>query len=286
MSLTNPNTPVSQQDLKDLYEQKILPYIGGAFGLVATGIDSANLYSTTEKIVGQWIDGKPLYQKTIAITSGMPSSGGRTEFNHNIENIDYIVSQRARIIYPDSMVGMECDSVYIDGPDSLSNTQIAMVAVNATKIILKNTKTLANTELYVTLQYTKTTDSAVESYGTDTTYSTDEHVVGSWIDGRPVYQKTIVSTQVPNNNYVQIPHGITNMDFCISFDGMILNEGHTAADTYAFVPLPRVSDNNANNFIQTQVTRTYVELYGRQTAHSNIFNRWIATIKYVKKVSS
>ena len=219
MSLTNPNTPVSQQDLQDFYH-KLLPYMGGSFGLVATGIDSANLYSTTERVIGQWIDGKPLYQKTIAITSGMPSSGGRTEFNHNIENIDYIVSQRARIIYPESMVGMECDSVYIDGPDSLSNTQIAMVAVNSTKIILKNTKTLANTELYVTLQYTKTTDSAVESYGTDTTYSTDEHVVGSWVDGRPVYQLTHIenstiacapetwtNTTLPTGNIDRIVHG-------------------------------------------------------------------------------
>ena len=31
MSLTNPNTPVSQQDLQDFYH-KILPYIGGSSG--------------------------------------------------------------------------------------------------------------------------------------------------------------------------------------------------------------------------------------------------------------
>ena len=67
MSLTNPNTPVSQQDLQDFYH-KLLPYMGGSFGLVATGIDSANLYSTTERVVGQWIDGKPLYQKTFNMT--------------------------------------------------------------------------------------------------------------------------------------------------------------------------------------------------------------------------
>ena len=31
MSLTNPNTPVSQQDLQDFYH-KIVPYMGGSSG--------------------------------------------------------------------------------------------------------------------------------------------------------------------------------------------------------------------------------------------------------------
>ena len=31
MSLTNPNTPVSQQDLQDFYH-KLLPYMGGGGG--------------------------------------------------------------------------------------------------------------------------------------------------------------------------------------------------------------------------------------------------------------
>lgn len=35
MSLTNPNTPVSQQDLQDFYH-KLLPYMGGSGGSSAT----------------------------------------------------------------------------------------------------------------------------------------------------------------------------------------------------------------------------------------------------------
>lgn len=286
MSLTSPNTPVSQQDLQDFYH-KLLPYMGGSFGLIATGMDSANLYSTTERVVGQWIDGKPLYQKTIAITSGMPSSGGRTEFNHNIENIDYIVSQRARIIYPDSMVGMECDSVYIDGPDSLSNTQIAMVAVNATKIILKNTKTLANTELYVTLQYTKTTDSAVESYGTDTTYSTDEHVVGSWVDGRPVYQRTITGVNTPssNNSDVTIYTFDSTVDIITDIRGYLLDQ--SIASRKGSIPINIYYANDAYITVFTGDTNgdsTKRDLRCRVSGWTN--SPLCLTVQYVKKVSS
>lgn len=42
-------------NFKEFYA-RILPYLNGA---------GANDYSTEEKIVGSWIDGKPVYQKTI-----------------------------------------------------------------------------------------------------------------------------------------------------------------------------------------------------------------------------
>jgi len=96
MSLTNPKTPISQQDLQDFYH-KILPYIsgGGTTYTAGDGIDitsdvisTDNLqsgdmddvvtplpavttrkefikYSTDEQIVGEWIDGKPVYQKVF-----------------------------------------------------------------------------------------------------------------------------------------------------------------------------------------------------------------------------
>jgi hypothetical protein len=94
-----------------------------------------------------------------------------------------------------------------------------MVVVNSTKIILKNTKTLANTELYVTLQYTKTTDVAI-SVGSENEYSTTEKIVGTWIDGKPIYQLTHIenstiaclpetwtNTTLPVGNISRIVHG-------------------------------------------------------------------------------
>lgn len=45
---------------------------------------------------------------------------------------------------------------------------------------------------YDAILYTKTTDSPI-SIGSDTDYSTDEKIVGTWIDGSPVWQKTVAT---------------------------------------------------------------------------------------------
>lgn len=94
MSLTNPNLPVTEARLQEFYE-RIKPYLGGGYS-AGDGIDISNgeistdnlqsgdmddivtplpsiparlhKYSTEEQIVGEWIDGKPLYQKTIVDT--------------------------------------------------------------------------------------------------------------------------------------------------------------------------------------------------------------------------
>lgn len=47
-------------------------------------------YSTTERRIGTWIDGKPLYEKVITGTTGSTTDGNisTTEVNTNISNID------------------------------------------------------------------------------------------------------------------------------------------------------------------------------------------------------
>lgn len=48
-----------------------------------------NEYSTTEKVVGKWIDGKPLYEKAFVFTTATGLQQWH-EVNHNIQNIDKI----------------------------------------------------------------------------------------------------------------------------------------------------------------------------------------------------
>ncbi len=51
------------------------------------------------------------------------------------------------------------------------------------------------------------------------TYSTDEVVIGTWIDGKPVYEKTFsLSTQ-----NIEVAHGISNLKSVVSIDGAIAN---------------------------------------------------------------
>lgn len=60
MALTNDQ--ITAQNFKDFYQQ-ILPYLGKSGG------GGSMNYSTDEQVVGTWIDGKPLYQKTFVFTA-------------------------------------------------------------------------------------------------------------------------------------------------------------------------------------------------------------------------
>lgn len=50
-------------------------------------------YSENETVIGEWINGKPLYQKVLKITSTVNSTS--TDFAHNIENVDLIFIKEA-----------------------------------------------------------------------------------------------------------------------------------------------------------------------------------------------
>ena len=204
MSLTNPNTPVSQQDLQDFYH-KLLPYMGGSStggghtiedsdgtdltqrdtlqfgeGFIAEDDDTNEKtvispdvmqsgdmsdvitplpsvapkkegikYSTTEQVIGEWVDGKPLYQKTF-INLPISTNNAWNMTEHGIANIDTICGYEADINY-DADILMKVGG-YIDGGSFYSATQ-----VNKTGVYLYN-HGYTNKTWNITVRYTKTTD--------------------------------------------------------------------------------------------------------------------------------
>jgi hypothetical protein len=58
----------------------------------------------------------------------------------------------------------------------------------------------------------------INSFQTD--YSTEEKVVGKWIDGKPIYQKTLTGTFTSSANQ-SIPHGIANFEQAINVFGYL-----------------------------------------------------------------
>ena len=52
------------------------------------------------------------------------------------------------------------------------------------------------------------------------TYSTDEVVVGTWINGKPIYRKVINMGDIPSNSSKIINHNIKNIDFVTSISGL------------------------------------------------------------------
>lgn len=71
-------------------------------------------------------------------------------------------------------------------------------------------------------------------------YSTDEKVVGTWIDGKTIYQKTISCGALPNATAITINHGISGIDKVIGYEGISIDSSNN------FMPLPYA------NFIASQ----------------------------------
>ena len=109
------------------------------------------VYSTEEQVVGKWIDGKPIYQKTIYVGK----LGNNTEISgaHNISNLDKIVHVTGVMI--SGSTGFGYPLPYASGNTAYS-VYINTTATNVSVGTANNGWT--NLDAYVTLQYTKTTD--------------------------------------------------------------------------------------------------------------------------------
>ena len=142
-----------------------------------SGIFAPVIYSDTERKIGIWRDNKPLYQKTIDLGSDTNISNANWETSvFSISNLEKII-----LIY-----GVNSSGTYYPLNAYHSGDDVNLLACRDGNP--------ANIR-WVTLQYTKTTDTAGSGdWNTDGVptvhYSTNEQVIGTWIDGKPIYQKT------------------------------------------------------------------------------------------------
>lgn len=150
-------------------------------------VSSYDIYSTDEKEVGVWTDGKPLYQKTVYIAS--VTSG--TSYAHGAENVENIFIKN---IKAKRNVGwFSSGHIFQDGTGYISESFSIIPSPTVLYAYLYG-NTISDCS--VTIQYTKTTDTAgsglfVPSGVVAHHYSTTEQVVGTWVDGKPLYEKTI-----------------------------------------------------------------------------------------------
>lgn len=150
------------------------------------------IYSDIEREVGVWRDGKPLYQKTYSVN--LTISGG-TWGDTGIPkgDIDRIVRTEisdANNSYGYASASIDHSTIYIC--PSLGNQKI------------------------ISLWYTKSTDTAgsgtwATSGGYAHHYSETEQVVGTWIDGKTIYEKTL-SCNTASNQTVDIDISALNVD--------------------------------------------------------------------------
>lgn len=151
------------------------------------------IYSTTEHVVGSYM-GKPLYQKTY-----YKASLSNNVWNMNvgtISSLDELVELKG--VVKDSTVNLyyELNSTYP------SDTLVMGLVTSDGRIDVYCARQNDTwVDCYVTVRYTKTTDttSPVE-YASPNDYSTSEKIVGTWVDGKPIYQK-VYSIYMTSDTY-------------------------------------------------------------------------------------
>lgn len=125
---------------------------GGVFQV--KGVDPFK-YSTTEKKIGTWINGKPLYRKVITTTNTITND---STIPHNISNVDIIYIKTA-FFYNESY-GKISWQLPIDlyGTSNTITDRVG-AAVGTDNIIFKCDTSWSTTwTKYIVLEYTKTTD--------------------------------------------------------------------------------------------------------------------------------
>ena len=114
-------------------------------------------YSTDEKIVGKWVDGKPVYRKVVPVT--LPSDTNGTNTAHGISNMDTLVNYS--LTWYDTLDGAWYDRFRLwEGSYGIAmemniNGTYINIGSNRTNTINWTSRT---SKAYATLEYTKTTD--------------------------------------------------------------------------------------------------------------------------------
>ena len=119
-------------------------------GRRAIGGSSMHNYSTDEHIVGTWIDGSTLYEKTITIQKSSISSGNNI-INHLINNFGQLVKKE--IIYNYSNGDMNTDLANPTNNDY--RMEVSDVGSTDFTLFIGTSAFSLISVIYATLQYTK-----------------------------------------------------------------------------------------------------------------------------------
>lgn len=152
------------------------------------GIFAPVIYSDNERVIGVWRDNKPLYQKTVVLTSGFSTNMTVSHGISNLERVVYVQGTLNNDIIP--FTAMENNTFMGQWSSSITGMNVSNF-----KIYIGSDLVQYVSQIAVTLRYTKTTDVAGSgNWNTDGVpthhYSTSEQVVGTWIDGKPIYERT------------------------------------------------------------------------------------------------
>lgn len=248
------------------------------------------VYSNTERVVGVWTDGKPIYQLTMTVTLATTSTQGtQADIFEPLPTGIRVDKQIDMHGWMDYSYGINPGHLYGSGLGYVSS---CIVPDGSTDTAHKNTLLVRNSmpsfsgkTAYITIRYTKVTDTASSvQYASPNDYSTTEKIVGTWIDGKPLYQKTYNLT-TPSST------GVTTLLTDASLATVSIKEMHGVVDganksgTNTF-PVADVNRPAASTYLSGQETSFWIRANGELAMELNYAgacgNPFYLTIKYTK----
>lgn len=164
------------------------------------------VYSTDETVIGTYM-GKPLYRKVIDF--GALPNGGYKDVSSGLSNIK--ICEYSGIAYSPP------DGAVFSLPIAQQTDQLTMCSIRSNGEVVR-VVAMADmssfTEAFITLHYTKNSDTTTSSkvpYQPLIEYSLEERMIGFWIDGKPLYEKTVDCGAMPNATSKSVAHGISNI---------------------------------------------------------------------------
>ena len=105
------------------------------------------------------------------------------------------------------------------------------------------------------------------------TFSLKEQIIGKWVNGKPLYRKTIEIGALPNATYKSIAHNIANISSVVRIYGYASNGTN-------FMPLPFINPAGIQYCINLYANKTTINVETAMDRSS--YNVVYATIEYVK----
>lgn len=255
------------------------------------------IYSTNERMVGVYIDGKPLYQKTLVATS-TDTTGTDVNIDMASFNIDTCVDITGTF---DRITGGGNKRIYMfNAYESSEYWSFVRYMATEKMITFKIAMSIgqSTTKQTFTIRYTKTTDVAGSgNWGADGIpmhhYDNVERIIGTWTSGETLYEKTVTipySGASRRTNYVLF--GIRTGDFPNPQYQLKSITGYVGSSSNGMIPIGGRNYRSENNsivvdkYVECLVYYNDVILYDSQgladldnvVAPSSLF----ATVRYTK----
>ncbi len=225
------------------------------------------IYSTEEREIGVWVDGKPLYQKSYTFTAGAVNTYTTHDLGLSSSIIDKIKIENCFIKNTYSGITEVVHLAGFYNPNPYDETVVGglTIANNSWAVFYRLGRYLAGGELHITVQYTKTTDQPGSGIYTPqgqlaVHYSTDEHVIGTWIDGKPLYEKVIILNNVNiTSGILSFATDLSNIDNIATIYSTIREAGGQSIYTLPWAGLAStgVYFNTSDNKIYFKSTDTF-----------------------------